>query len=175
MVAATAVTPSSSGTPAATSEPNATIRMSSVIGSERTSAFWKSSSNAFEIALSALASPNWPTNTCGLAFCAAAVAASAPSTRSSVTSSSPGISNVTSAERPSSDSWPSLPLASGDSTLSTPFTRSSRDTVSFTAAVKAGSPIFTEPLPWTRTCSSAASRKSAAAIALSAALDSPLP
>ena len=93
--------PSSSGTPAATSEPNATIRISSVIGSERTSAFWKSSSNAFEIALSALASPNWPTKTCGLAFCAAAVAASVESTRSSVTLSSPGISNVTSAERPS--------------------------------------------------------------------------
>ena len=72
-----------------------------MIGSERTSAFLKSSSNAFEIALSALASPNWPTNTCGLAFWAAAVAASVASTRSSVTSSSPGISNVISAERPS--------------------------------------------------------------------------
>ena len=83
-MAATAVTPSSSGTPAATSEPNATMRMISVIGSERTSAFWKSSSNAFEMALSALASPNWPTNTCGLAFWAAAVAASVESTRSSV-------------------------------------------------------------------------------------------
>ena len=63
MVAITAVTPSSSGTPAATSAPNATMRMIRVIGSERTSAFWKSSSNAFEIALSALASPNWPTYT----------------------------------------------------------------------------------------------------------------
>ena len=84
-MAATAVTPSSSGTPAATSEPNATMRMSSVIGSERTSAFWKSSSKAFEIALSALASPNWPTNTSGLAFWAAAVAASVASTRSSAT------------------------------------------------------------------------------------------
>ena len=59
------------------------MRMMSVIGSERTSAFWKSSSNAFEIALSALASPNWPTKTCGLAFWAAAVAASVASTRSS--------------------------------------------------------------------------------------------
>ena len=90
----TAVTPSSSGTPAATSAPKATIRMSSVIGSERNSAFWKSSSNAFESALSALASPNCSTNSCGLAFCAAAVAASVASTRSSVTSSSPAISNV---------------------------------------------------------------------------------
>ena len=84
-MAITAVTPSSSGTPAATSAPNATMRISSVIGSERTSAFWKSSSNAFEIALSALASPNCSTHTSGLAFCAAAVAASVASTRSSVT------------------------------------------------------------------------------------------
>jgi hypothetical protein len=175
MVAATAVMPSSSGTPAATSAPNATMRMISVIGSERTSAFLKSSSNAFEIALSALASPNWPTNTCGFAFWAAAVAASVESTRASVTSSSPGISNVTSADRPSSESLPSLPLASGDSTLSTPLVASRRDTVSSTAAVNSASPILTEPLPWTRTCSSAESRKSAAAIALSAALDSPLP
>ena len=43
-----------------------------MIGSERTSAFLKSSSNAFEIALSALASPNCPTNTSGFAFWAAA-------------------------------------------------------------------------------------------------------
>ena len=174
-MAATAVTPSSSGTPAATSAPNATMRMISVIGSERTSAFWKSFSNAAEMALSALASPNCPTNTCGLAFWAAVVAASVESTRSSVTSSSPGISNVISAERPSFESWPSLPSASGDSTLSTPLTASIRETVSSTAVVNAASPILTDPLPWIRTCSSAESRKSAAAIALSAALDSPLP
>ena len=46
------------------------------MGRERNSAFLKSSSKAFEIASSELASPNWPTTTSGLARCAAAVAAS---------------------------------------------------------------------------------------------------
>ena len=54
----TAVSPSSSGTPAATSAPKARIRMISVIGSERNSAFLKSSENDFESALLALAPPN---------------------------------------------------------------------------------------------------------------------
>jgi hypothetical protein len=62
----TAVNPSSSGTPAATSAPNARIRMTSVIGSDRNSAFLKSSSKDFDRALSALAPPNCPTNTSGL-------------------------------------------------------------------------------------------------------------
>ena len=61
IAAITAVRPSSSGTPAATSAPNARMRMTSVIGSERNSAFLKSSSNAFESALFALAEPNSPT------------------------------------------------------------------------------------------------------------------
>ena len=65
-VAMTAVNPSSSGTPAATSAPKARMRMISVIGSERNSAFLKSSLNDFESALFALASPNWPTKTFGL-------------------------------------------------------------------------------------------------------------
>ena len=59
--AITADRPSSSGTPAATSAPNANTRMISVIGSESVSAFLKSSSNAFESALFALAAPNSPT------------------------------------------------------------------------------------------------------------------
>ncbi len=146
-----------------------------MIGRERNSAFLKSSSKAFEIALSALASPNWPTKTRGLAFCAAAVAASVESTRSFVTSSSPRISNVTRADLPSFESWPSLPLASGDLTLSTPCVVSRRETVSLTAAVKAASPTLTEPLPWTSTCSSAESRKLASAIAWSATFEDPLP
>ena len=54
----TAVTASSSGMPAATSAPKATTRISSVIGSERTSARLKSLSSALLSALSALASPN---------------------------------------------------------------------------------------------------------------------
>ncbi len=60
-VAITAVNPSSSGMPAATSAPKATTRITSVIGSDSVSAFLKSSSNALDSALLALASPNWPT------------------------------------------------------------------------------------------------------------------
>ena len=174
-MAITAVRPSSSGTPAATSAPNATTRISSVIGSERNSAFLKSSSNALLMASSALASPNWPTKTSGFAFWAAALAASTGSTRSGSVSSSPAISNVTRPERPSSESWPSLPLASGDSISATWGTAFRRVTTSSTAALKPGSPILTEPLPCTSTCSSADSRKSASAIAWSATLEEPLP
>jgi hypothetical protein len=49
---------SSRGTNAASRAPKARIRITSVIGSEVTSAFWKSSENASLSALSALASPN---------------------------------------------------------------------------------------------------------------------
>ena len=63
--AATAVMPSSSGMPAATSAPKATTRISSVTGSEVISARWKSFWMRFMIALLALASPNSPTNSSG--------------------------------------------------------------------------------------------------------------
>ena len=56
--AATAVTASSRGTNAASRAPKARMRITSVIGREVNSAFLKSSSNAFESALSALPSPN---------------------------------------------------------------------------------------------------------------------
>ena len=62
------------------------------------------------------ASPNCSMRSSGCAFCAAAVAASEASTRSSDWSTSPGTLKVTSAERPSLEIWPSLPLANGDST-----------------------------------------------------------
>ena len=58
MAAATAVTARSSGTNAASSAPKARTRITSVIGSDVNSAFWKSSSNAWDSALSALPSPN---------------------------------------------------------------------------------------------------------------------
>ena len=87
------------------------MRIRSVIGSERTSAFWKSFSKAALSALSALASPNCSIRRSGCASCAALVAASVAPTRSSATSSSPASLKVTSAALPSSDSWPSLPLA----------------------------------------------------------------
>ena len=107
----TAVSASSSGSPAATSEPKARMRITSVIGSDSTSAFWKSSSNAADNALSALASPNCSTRRSGCAAWAALVAASVAPTRSLATSSSPWSLKVTSAALPSRDSWPSLPFA----------------------------------------------------------------
>ena len=55
--ATTAVRPSSSGSPAATSAPKATTRMTSVTNSERNSARWKSSSKRSETPLSTVASP----------------------------------------------------------------------------------------------------------------------
>ena len=85
--------------------------MISVTGSEVTSAFLKSSSKAFESALSELASPNSSTRKPWLERWTAATAASGPSTRSSALSSSPGTSKVTSAERPSFEICPSLPAA----------------------------------------------------------------
>ena len=59
IVPATAVRPRSSGRPAATRAPNATSRISSVIGSDSVSAFWRSFSNAAMSSFSELASPNW--------------------------------------------------------------------------------------------------------------------
>ncbi len=64
-VIATAERPSASGRPAATSAPKATTRITSVTGSERNSALRKSSSKAFDSALSALASPNSSTRSSG--------------------------------------------------------------------------------------------------------------
>ncbi len=83
--------------------------MISVIGREVTSAFWKSSENALSIALLALASPNSSMRKPLSRLSSFDTVASAGPTRSSA--SSPGSSNVTSAERPSSESVPWLPLA----------------------------------------------------------------
>ena len=58
IAAPTAVIASSSGTNAASSAPKARMRITSVIGTEVSSAFLKSSAKAFESALSALPSPN---------------------------------------------------------------------------------------------------------------------
>ena len=61
----TAVKPSSSGTPAATSAPNATTRMTSVTGTDVASALWKSSLTSVFTAWAVLAVPSSPTNRCG--------------------------------------------------------------------------------------------------------------
>ena len=67
--AITADRPSSSGTPAATSAPKASTRITSVIGSESVSAFLKSSAKAFESALDALAHAELADEDAGLAAC----------------------------------------------------------------------------------------------------------
>ena len=54
----TEVRPSRTGMPAASSAPNASSRMNSVIGSERNSAFWKSCASLSSNALPDDASPN---------------------------------------------------------------------------------------------------------------------
>ena len=82
-----------------------------MIGSDSNSAFLKSFSNAADSALSALASPNCSMRSSGCARWAAVVAARVASTRSFAVSSSPSSLNVTSAELPSRESWPSLPSA----------------------------------------------------------------
>src|ERR671932_13112 len=105
-VAMTAVRPSRSGTPAATSAPNATTRISRVTGSESSSIRCMSLSSLSLIALLALAPPNWPTNTPGFSDCTRWTAATTGSTSFSVVSSSPAILKSTSTERPSCDLWP---------------------------------------------------------------------
>ena len=76
IVPSTAVRPSSRGTPAATSEPKAINRITSVTGSEVTNAVLKSLLIASFTWLSELAWPNSPTVNCGWAACVAAIAAS---------------------------------------------------------------------------------------------------
>ena len=100
----TAVTASSTGTPAAASAPNASTRIASVIGSDSFCAFARSSLIDLFTAFCTLASPNCSMRSVGCARLAAAVAASSGSTLSIfVYCSSPAVpltSNVTSAERP---------------------------------------------------------------------------
>ena len=143
----TAVAPSSSGSPAATSAPKAISRITSVIGSERNSAFWKSFSNASPISFSAEASPNSPITTSGCCFCSVATAASGASTASLAVSSSPGSWKLTSTERPSSETLPLFSGRSGFWTSLTPFVASSLVTTSSTAAVNFASPTLSPSWP----------------------------
>ena len=84
IAAATAVRPSSSGRPAATSAPKATTRMTSVTGSDSTSARWKSLSKRSEMPLLTVASPKASTRTDGFALPTAATADSICATCASV-------------------------------------------------------------------------------------------
>ena len=110
-VPSTALRPSSSGMPAATSAPKVTRRMSSVAGRESDSALEESLASWSASALFTLAPPNCPTKTSGLASLTLSTAVIVGLTSSSVLASSPLRSNSTSTERPSLETWPSLPFS----------------------------------------------------------------
>ena len=144
-----------------------------VIGSERVSAFLKSSSKAWDSALSALASPNWPTKTPRFCWAARSTAATTGSMVFSVRLSSPRSSKVTSAERPSLEIWSSaLPAAYGEATSATPGCLETPATTSSTALRTAASRTEPPSRAWTRTLSSASFGKASLKI-LSARPDSP--
>ena len=172
--AATAVMPSSSGIPAAASAPKAKTRITSVTGSELTSARWKSCWKRCVMALLELASPNSPTNSPGWAAWTASAAASAGATRSVAVSGSPVIWNVTSAAVPSVERCPSLPGCSGDAMRATAGMRDSRATTSWTAA-RYSAPCSGPLRLWISTCSAARSVGNSRPSTWLAANDSPLP
>ena len=127
-MAATAVAPSTSGRPAATSAPNAATRMISSRPYEIVSAFLPSFASWAAISLAAEASPNCSTRTPGWALWTAATAASGFSTSCSTCSSVPPMSKFTRTERPSLET-------SGVSIPVMPSIRSRRLTTSLTAVV----------------------------------------
>ena len=145
MVAATAVTPSSSGTPAATSEPNATMRMMSVIGSEDL--------GLLEVLLERLRDRLVGARVTELAdeHLRVGLLRCGGGGQCAVDALLGDLVIARDLERHERRAavlgQPPVALGERDSTLSTPLVASSRETVSSTAAVKAGSPIFTEPLP----------------------------
>jgi hypothetical protein len=145
--AATAEIASRSGTPAAASEPNASTRITSVIGSESVSALRRSSSKALDSALSALASPNSSMSRPGLADCTRSTASCTGVTLSSSSSSSPRRSKVTRAERPSGEICEALPGSSGERTLRTVSKPETARTTSPTAALNLGSSAWMPPCP----------------------------
>ncbi len=124
IAAMTAENASSSGTPAATSDPKAITRISRVIGSESSSALprslWKVSfSSLFELTL-----PNCSTRKSGLVAATPSMTSCEGSIRSRASRSSPVISNSTSAECPSADTGASP--VNGELTFSTFSVRPSR-------------------------------------------------
>jgi hypothetical protein len=137
--------------PAATSAPKATSRITSVIGSDVRSAFWKSLSKTLDSSLFALAAPNCSILMLGRARWAAAVAAIEAPTRSLAASSPPGTTNFTSAERPSKESWLKLASISGERTSRTDGSARRRRTTSRIAASNTGWPM---PTPVRRPCTS---------------------
>jgi hypothetical protein len=169
IAASTAVSPTSSGSPAATRVPNVMMRMISVTGSESSPAFLRSSVITSLTALLALAPPNCSTVRSGCLACTAATAARAGSTRSLASVESPRISKPTSAAWPSGET--SLLPVSGDLMFSTYGTFDRRAMTSVTAPRNSGSLIVWSPL-WMNTTSSTG-RSPARSSATSASWASP--
>ena len=136
--AITEVSPISSGTPAATSEPKVIVRMISVIGSESIPAFARSSVIVSLIALLALAPPNCSITRSGCSAWTAAIAARVGSTRSLASVESPAISKFTSAAWPSAETSRRRRRAA-TCTFSTYWTVEIRPVTSSTAAWNSGS------------------------------------
>ena len=149
--AITQETASSSGTPAATSEPNATTRISSVSGREISSAFARSLVKVSLSSLLELTLPNCSTSRSGLAAWTEPIASSAGSSRSLASRSSPVISKSINTVRPSSDTDPAP--SSGDSTFSTYSARASRSLTCSIAVANSGSSIVNDSLWMTATSS----------------------
>ena len=124
IAAITEVSPISSGTPAATSEPKVIMRMIRVIGSESIPAFPRSSLIVSLIALLALAPPNCSTTHVGMLGLDRGGRREAGSTRSLASIESPAISKLTSAAWPSAVT--SASPSSGDFTFSTYWSSESR-------------------------------------------------
>ncbi len=139
IVAKTAVSASSSGTPAATRAPKAISRMISVTGRDVISALPKSDWTLSLICCWVLASPNSPTVNAGCAFCTSSTAASAGFTRSMTSASFPAIWKRRNAERWSAEIWLAFAGTSGLSKFCVWGTAASRRCVSSSTARKDGS------------------------------------
>jgi hypothetical protein len=161
-----AVSARPTGRSAASSAPNATIRMPRVSGRESSDRREKSFSRLSPITLSPLAKPTWATYRSGCAFCTLATASITGATRSAAVSASPVMSNVTNAECLSAE----MTAGCRFSTRPVPLTAA---VTSATADWNAGAPLASRSL-CTSTISPACSGNPAASIIWSARRDSPL-
>ena len=172
-VARTAVSASRIGIPAATSAPNAMIRMISVIGTEMSPAFFRSSMKDAVTSFVRARVAELADEERGVSGRIAATSATTGSIWSPALSNSPRIWKSMIAERPSSEICAALVSPSGARRLITCSSPSSRAAVSSIAAANSGSLAVSVSL-WMRTVSPAGCLKPASRI-WSARLDSPAP
>ena len=171
IAAITAENASSSGTPAATREPKAIMRINRVAGSESPSAFARSLVNVSFSSLLELASPNCSTvRFSSWMACTESIASVEGSMRSAASSSFPVIWKSISAVWPSGDTEP--PPFRGDLTFCTYFARFRRSLAWSIACRNSGS-LIVSVLLWTITISSLGRRPASSSVC-SARADSPL-